>query len=261
MPAPRSWTRMRDARRGSGPGSTNSRLMPSGTCCAERRARSTACDVVDARRRVCGLPMSTVARPGASGRTPTAGQPAGARRPGVTAPMSTRGHDARRGSSVGVDARRERSPASVRDRARAPGRRRGRRAGLGEAADAVAAHLGPAAVGVVAAPSRRRRRPPVGGRRRARRPSAPMPRRRSHSRAGQRRRRPSGAPSIVEQRRGSRCRGRGAWSACTRGQSSQRQHDGSGRGDRHRARRRPSVCAGRGGTIAPGGRRTAGCGR
>ena len=140
MPAPRSCTRIVMAC-GSGPASMISRLM-SGTICP-RLSRSTTATSSTATT-ACGLPTLRWLT-GRIGSVPTRCQSSGASMP-ATGPMSTAA-SITSGLSVGYRVT-SRSPASVRMRcgSRSP-RRRGQR--LCETADAVAAHLGSRAVGVV----------------------------------------------------------------------------------------------------------------
>ena len=166
MPAPRSWTRIVIAS-GSGPGLDDLEVDVAAPVAPRRRQ-------VDGARRRRRRPRVRVAdarggRPGDRGWCRASSSPR-ARSSRLTAPMSTRGVDRERvvGRASSVDAALAGvgQDALRLDDAVAHGER------LGEAADAVAAHLGPAAVGVVQRhPRRRSRRParrPAGRRRRCR---------------------------------------------------------------------------------------------
>ena len=171
--------------------------VDAGTLAAERQQVDGG-DVVDADDRV--RVAEAEVGDGTVGSAPMAAHPSGS----VSSRDLTQSTVASTvsGSSVGSSSTR-RGPASVRIvcgvEVAAPGRQ-----GLGEAADAVAAHLGPAAVGVVQhhAGGVAVRCSPTSS------PSAPTPVVRWHTRRAN-----AGRSSDVEDgtRRGSRCRVRGAW--------------------------------------------------
>ncbi len=247
MPAPRSWTRIVMASR-LGPGSTISRLT-SGTLPAEgergrRRRRRRR------RRRCAGCRGRGGRRGGRGWRRWRPTRPA--RASSATAPMSTVARIVQRVlGRPQLDARA--APASVRIvcgvEVAAPGGQR-----LGEAADAVAAHLGPAAVGVVqhhpggVAVGRARRRAARRRRRRVVRSHTPPGERGQVVDVGVERDEEVVAEAVVL----GEVVSAGHVVQCV-------DHDRQPPRPPGRGRRRPSVREGRGGTTAPGGRRTGGC--
>ena len=203
MPAPRSCTRMVMASR-SGPGSMISRLT-SGTRRAERlRGRRRRRRRRPRRRAGCRAEVGDRAHRVDAERRPS--RPAG--RWSVTAPMSTLATIVRRrgpasnvdGAHAGVGGDRARRRAPARARAPTPGRGSGcrcRSSRRGCRRRCTATMPTSAAGAARCWPTSR--------------PSAPMPRRRSHSARASAAQAGVGQRLVVEQRRGSRCRGRGAW--------------------------------------------------
>ena len=196
IPAPRSWTRIVMAS-APGPGSMISRLT-SGT---KRPSVSRSTAVTSSTpTTVCGLPTARWAT-GRSGLAPIVGPPGGRGDLDDLAHLHGGEHGQRilrreqldaPDAGIGGDALRQHVAAAGGER-------------LGEAADAVAAHLGPAAIGVV---QRHRRGEAVSGLTDEQPVGADAPCAVAH--AGGRARR--GRRHRGGRRPGSRCRGRGAWS-------------------------------------------------